>query len=142
MKAVKILSVAGASVFGGLLAIGMLVDSGRTPEERASYALEKMAKAADGIKGQRIHQNVIFDGYEIVDRSFTYHYTLTHIVNGWYNGDDKARIEKLMHEKVCGDRRLKRLLKADGVIRYAYKGNDGKELFVVAFDDAICGLSS
>ena len=142
MGAAKVLSIAGVSVISGLIGIGMIADSNKTPEERAAYALKKMARAADEMKGSRVHPNVVFDGYDVSGKSFTYHYTLTHIINGSYNGADKVRIEKLMHQQVCSDRRMKRLLKADGVVRYSYKDREGADLFIVAFDDALCGLTS
>ncbi len=142
MGAAKIFSIAGVTVVSGLIGVGMIAASNKTPEERATRALENMAKAAEELKGSRVHPNVVFDGYEVEGKAFTYNYTLMHIINGHYNGADKARIEKLMHEKVCSDRGMKRLLKADGVVRYSYKGKDGRDLFTIAFDDALCGLTS
>ncbi|NNE24909.1 MAG: hypothetical protein HKN11_20100 [Rhizobiales bacterium] len=142
MGAAKVLSIAGFSVISGLIGLGMMAERNKTPEERAAYAIKKMAKAADEMKGSRVHRNVVFDGYDVSGQSFTYHYTLTHIIDGKYNGADKARIAQLMHQQVCSDRRMKRFLRADGVIRYSYRGKDGADLFTIAFDDALCGLKS
>lgn len=142
MGATKVLSITGVTVVAGILGIGLMAGGIKTPEERAAYALKKMAKAADSMTGQQVHPNVVFDGYDIVDNSFTYHYTLTHITDGRYNGVDKVRIQRQMHQKVCSDRGLKRLLKGDGVVRYSYKDKGGNHLFIIGFDDAICGLAS
>jgi len=140
MGAVKVLSITGVTILGGLFAIGLTVEP-KTPEQRVADMHVYMAEAADQIKGQRVHENVIFDGYEIDGDLFTYNYTLTHIKDGQFNGMDKVRIQKMMHEKVCGDRKMKRFLRADGVVRYSYVDSDGSHLFIIAFDDAICGLA-
>lgn len=105
--------------------------------------LEKLASAANALKGREIGHNVIVNRASVQNgRRLTYYYTIPTVVDGEY---DRALADELIDEakrQACADPIQRRALDGGAEIHYAYRQRDGATIFTIDIDQRTCARVS
>lgn len=136
------------AVLGGLgtmLVFLLLAESVTGHRERTkkdmtvAEVLNKLASAANAMKGQEVGPNVIVNRASVENgQRLTYYYTIPTIVDGRY---DRALAEKLIEEvkrQACADPIQRRAVDGGAKIRYAYRQSDGATIVTIDIDQGAC----
>ena len=133
----------------GLAAIGHYTQkSGRvkiTPIELAPVdmsvgeILDKLAKTANDIKGEKVAANVAVIGARVKDGTrLTYYYTITNVSGGQVDIGAMNEIAKKFKRLVCADRISRTAIDGGGLIVYDYRDKTGNAIASIRVDRSAC----
>lgn len=134
---------------GTILIFGLLAAEVTGHKERSrkdltvAESLEKLASAANALKGRDIGHNVIVNRASVENgQRLTYYYTIPTVVDGEY---DRALAVALIDEakrQACADPIQRRALDGGAEIHYAYRQRDGATIFTIDIDQWTCARVS
>ena len=136
----------------GLAAIGHYAQkSGRvtmTPIELAPVdmsvgdILDKLAKTANDMKGEKVAPNVAVIGARVKDGTrLTYYYTITNVSSERIDISAVNTIAKKLEREVCEDRISRTAIDGGGVIVYDYRDNTGNTVASISVDRSACAAA-
>ena len=101
--------------------------------------LDKLARTANGMKGEKVAANVVVKGARVKDdRRLTYYYTITNVVGGQVDTTAVNEIAKELKRKVCEDRISRTAIDGGGLIVYDYRDKSGNPVASIRVDRGAC----
>lgn len=111
----------------------------RATRNSVPYILGKLAEAAIEMQGEEVGPGVYVAGATIEDeRELTYSYNVPGVRNGQYNPTQKRKAERLIQERVCDDRMMRKAVDGGATINYRYRDANGTQLFTIMITKKTC----
>ena len=101
--------------------------------------LDKLAKTANDMKGEKVAPNVAVIGARVKDgMRLTYYYTITNVSGGQVNIGAVNEIAKKLKREVCEDRISRTAIDGGGSIVYDYRDKTGNAVASIKVDRSAC----
>lgn len=133
--------VGGVAAMVGFMAMVAVGASSHQPRRDMTVAdiLDKLAAAANDIKGQEVGPNVFVDSATVEDgKRLTYYYTVPNATKGDIDRKAADKAKRLIREQACDNRMMRKAMDDGAVINYFYRNQAGDTLFTIRVSERIC----
>lgn len=115
--------------------------AGESPEIAAAVPeiFEKLAGAANELKGAVVETDVVFDGAAVEDgRVLTYTYTVAGVADRPFDRRIAVMAEDQLSRQSCADKILRPAIDGGGAVRYVYLASGGTRVLFIQVDRQNC----